>query len=202
MTTGSPISPPASVTCWSPSCRAALMTRCSGWWPRTGTCSAGADAQALRRFADPSVPCLIAGDWNSVPSGPAWEDRELNNAALWGNPGQEWARAHRVLWQHGPGQAGPFQPDTRALDYLIGWWAPDQGRRIGGIGFYDAAELAGDSTPTQVPVPDGRQRAIDRILVNATWKDAIAPGSYQVHQPADPEHPDSDHLRVSITIRA
>ncbi len=34
-----------------------------------------ADAQALRRFADPAVPSLIAGDWNSVPSGPGWEDR-------------------------------------------------------------------------------------------------------------------------------
>jgi len=94
-------------------------------------------------------------------------------------------------------------PDTRALDYLIGWRDPAAETRTGGIGFHDVAELAGDDTPTQVPVPDGRQRrAIDRILVNATWEDAIVPGSYQVHQPADPEHPDSDHLRVSITIRA
>ena len=161
-----------------------------------------ADAMSLRRLADPRIPALVAMDWNCVPSGPGWEDRELNDAALWGNPGQEWARAHRLLWRHGPAQAGPFQPDTRALDYLTGWWNPEASNRTGGIGFYDVAELAGDCTPTQVPVPDGRQRrAIDKILVNAAWKDAIVPGSYQVHQPADPDRPDSDHLRVSVAIR-
>jgi hypothetical protein len=52
-----------------------------------------------------------------------------------------------------------------------------------------------------VPVPQGwPRRAIDRILVNEPWKDAIVPGSFQVHQPADPEHPDSDDLRVSVAV--
>ena len=88
------------------------------------------------------------------------------------------------------------------IDFLTGWWNPQTGQREGGIGFSGAAELAGDPAPTQVPVPDGRQRrAIDRILVNAAWKDAIVPGSYHVHQPADPARPDSDHLRVSVTIQ-
>lgn len=161
-----------------------------------------ADAMRLRRLADPRIPALVAMDWNSVPSGPAWQDRELNDAVLWGNPGQGWARANRVLWQHGPGQGGPYVPDTRALDYLIGWWNPQTGRREDGIGFFDAAELAGDATPTQVPVPDGRQRrCIDKMLVNAAWKDAIVPGSYHVHQPADPQQPGSDHLRVSVAVR-
>jgi hypothetical protein len=50
-----------------------------------------ADAQALRRFADPGIPCLIGGDWNSVPSGP-WEDRELNDPRFW-PPEAHWARA-------------------------------------------------------------------------------------------------------------
>jgi len=161
-----------------------------------------AEAKKLRRLADPSIPTLVAMDWNSVPSGPDWEDQELNDPALWGQPGQEWARAHRVRWEHGPGQAGPYVPDTQALDYLIGWWDPGQGRRIGGAGFFDAAELSADATATQVPAADGRQRrAIDRILVNRPWASAIVAGSYQVHQPADPAHPDSDHLRVSVTVR-
>lgn len=160
-----------------------------------------ADAQALRRFADPSVPCLIAGDWNSVPSGPGWEDRELDDPGFW-PPGKHWARVHRVLWQHGPAQAGPYVPDTRALDYLIGWWDQARGCRAGGIGFFDVAEMAGDHTPTQVPAWDGRQRrAIDRMIVNQPWAAAVGPGSYQVHQPADPDHPDSDHLRVSVAVR-
>jgi len=160
-----------------------------------------ADAQALRRFADPSVPCLIAGDWNSVPSGPGWEDRELNDLRFW-PPEAHWARAPQALWQHGPAQAGPCVPDTQALDYLIGWWDQAKGCRVGGIGFFDVAELAGDYTPTQVPTPDGRQRrAIDRMIVNKPWAGAIVPGSYQVHQPADPDYPDSDHLRVSVAIR-
>jgi len=127
-------------------------------------------------------------DWNSVPSGPAWEDRELNDPALWGHPGQEWARAHGVLWQHGLRAGRAFPADTRALDCLTGWWSPQTGQRERGIGFFDAAELARDPTPTQVPVPDGRlRRAIDRILVNAAWKNAIVPGSY--------------HLRISVTIQ-
>ena len=157
-----------------------------------------ADAKRLRLYAEPTIPCLVAMDWNSVPSGPVWEDRELNDPVLW-PPDKDWARGARILWEHGPAQAGPYRPDTRALDYLIGYW--HDGRRIGGIGFHDAAELAGDGTPTQIPAADGRQRrTIDRILVNVAWKDRIIPGSYRVHQPADPEHPDSDHLRVSVAV--
>jgi hypothetical protein len=42
-----------------------------------------------------------------------------------------------VPWQHGPRQAGLFQPDTRALDYLTGWRNPDTKSRAGGTGSYD-----------------------------------------------------------------
>ena len=123
----------------------------------------------------------------------------LNGPELWGPQAPQWRRAHRVLWQHGPQQAGPFVPDTGALDYLIGWWDPERQRGTGGIGFCDAAGPASDCTPAQLPVPQGWQcRAIDRILVSKPWKDAIVPGSFQVHQPADPASPDSGHLRVSV----
>jgi hypothetical protein len=62
-----------------------------------------------------------------------------------------------------------------------------------------AAALAGDPTPTQTPAPDGRQRrCIDRLLANDPLVETIVPGSYHVHQPADPDRPDSDHLRVSV----
>ena len=47
----------------------------------------------LRRLADPAVPSLIAGDWNSVPSGPGWEDRELNDPRFW--PPDSTGRARR-----------------------------------------------------------------------------------------------------------
>jgi hypothetical protein len=157
-----------------------------------------ADAKRLRRLADPSVPCLAAMDWNSVPSGPMWQDQDLDDPRSW-PPGNYWARAHRIVWRHGPAQAGPHIADTRALDYLIGWWDPGQGCRAGGIGFCDVAELAGDFTPTQVPVPDGRQRrAIDRFLVNEPMKDRVIRGLFKVHEPADPARPDSDHKRVDV----
>ena len=127
----------------------------------------------------------------------------LNDPELWGPQAPRWRRAHRVLWQHGPQQAGPSVPDTRALNCLIGWRDPERQRRADGIGFCDAAGLAGDYTPAQVPVPQGWQRrAIDRIRVSKPWKDAIVPGSSQVHQPADPASPDSGHLRVSVAAGA
>lgn len=157
-----------------------------------------ADAMAFRRLANPDVPCLIAGDWNSVPSGPLWEDPDLASPQRCAQT-ETWRVMHRALWEHGPRQGGPYHPDTRALDYLIGCW--EEGQRVGGVGFYDVAELAGDNTPTQPAEPGGwRRRVIDRILVNQSWRDAVVPGSYHVHQPADPEHPGSDHLRVSVTI--
>jgi endonuclease/exonuclease/phosphatase family metal-dependent hydrolase len=159
-----------------------------------------ADAKAFRRFANPDLPTVIAGDWNSVPSGPLWEDPDLASPQRCAEI-ETWRVMHRALWQQGLRQDGPYWPDTRALDYLIGYW--DGGQRVGGIGFYDAAELAKDDTPTQPPAPGGgwQRRTIDRILVNEPGKDAIVSGSYHVHQPPDPGEPGSDHYRVSITVR-
>lgn len=154
-----------------------------------------ADARELDRFARPDIPCAVLGDWNGVPSGPAWEPSDLNTPGRYTPQQLAW----RTRFQHGPAQAGPHDIDTRALDFLLGWWDPDQARRIGGLGFHDAAELAADPTPTQIPRPSGRQPlTIDRILLNQPWAEAMAKGSYQVH-PAAPDHP-SDHLRISVAI--
>lgn len=159
-----------------------------------------ADSRKLRRFAEPGIPCLVAEDSNGTPSGPMYEDCQLNDPRYW-PPGRQWARAHRAEWRHGPGQAGPYAADTRALDYLVGWWNPDKQCREGGIGFYDVAELEQNPTPTQVPTPDGRlRRILDRFLVNTALKDKIIPGSYRVHEPVDPDNPDSDHKRISMAV--
>jgi hypothetical protein len=160
-----------------------------------------ADAMRLRRLPGPRIPTLVAMDWNPVPSGPMWEDTALGTPERWG-PGTAWQLAHRAVRDPRRGLQWPVQAGTRALDYLTGVWDPQARQRAGGIGFYDVAELAGDPAPAQAPSPDGYPwRTIDRILVNEPWKDAIVPGSYQVHQPRDPEHPDSDHLRVSVAVR-
>jgi hypothetical protein len=160
-----------------------------------------ADAKTLDRFADPDIPCVILGDWNATLSGP--QDIHDFNA-----PGVHRLDrlAHKIQWNHGPAQTGPYESDTRALDYLCGYWHEgtenQPGHRAGGIGFYDIADLADDHTPTQIPRPNGRQpRIIDHALVNKPFKHAYVPGSYQVHQPIDPDKPDSDHLRISFTIK-
>ena len=46
-----------------------------------------ADAMRLRRLADPALPTVVAMDWNSVPSGPLWEDTALGNPEQWGAGG-------------------------------------------------------------------------------------------------------------------
>lgn len=154
-----------------------------------------ADAKQFDRFANPTIPCVILGDWNATLSGPQWEGDDWNYPTIH----VPWRRAHKVLWRHGPAQVGPHVPDTRGLDYLCGYWK--DGQRAGGIGWYDVAELAGDHTPTQYPNVSGRApRTIDRALVNEPWRDAYVPGSYRVHPPLDPDHPDSDHKRISFAV--
>ena len=142
------------------------------------------------------------------PSGPHFEPTDLNTAGVHGPRQLAW----RVLFRHGLAQAGPHRYDSRALDYLIGYWhAPRDwrrawlrrrlGRRVGGVGFYHAAELAGDFTPTQTAKPNGRQPiALDAILLNQSMAAAYVPGSYRVHPFPDPDNPDSDHHRVSVTV--
>ncbi|MBO2461518.1 endonuclease/exonuclease/phosphatase family protein [Actinomadura violacea] len=161
-----------------------------------------ADARELQRLAATEIPCAIAGDFNTTLSGPDWEPGDLNDTAIY-PPEQPWRPAWRTRWSPALAGAEENVPDADALDYLCGIWRPgrpgEPGRRVGGVGFYDAAELAGDTSPTQLPRPDGRQAcAIDHILLNKPFADRLA--SYQVHQPADPDHPDSDHLRISVEL--
>lgn len=155
-----------------------------------------ADARTFDRFADPSIPCAILADWNSVPSGP-WEPTDLNKRGLHTARQLAW----RIQWQHGPAQKGPHTFDTRALDYLIGYWDEDLQQRCGGIGFSYAAELAGDLTPTQIERPNGRQPiALDGIVLNKPFAEGMVEGSYRVHPFPDPDNPVSDHHRVSVTL--
>lgn len=155
-----------------------------------------AEAKTFDRFANPKIPTLIAGDWNTVPSGPHWEPHDLNDPGLY----EPWALGIRIRWVDGRDWTRPRKPDTRALDFLVGWWDPAQGRRVGGIGYYDIAELEGVTTGTYIGGPPGRHvPAFDRMLVNAAWRDRLVPGSYRVYQPADLDHP-SDHLRISVIV--
>ncbi|NKZ03292.1 endonuclease/exonuclease/phosphatase family protein [Actinomadura latina] len=156
-----------------------------------------ADNRRFDRLADPAIPCALLGDWNTVPSGPHFEPTDMNKPGLH-NPR---AINYRVQWKGGPEQAGPHVYDTRALDALCGWWNPATQQREGGIGFHHVADMAKDYTPTQIERPNGHQcLAIDGILLNDPLADAYVPGSYHVHDFRDPEHPDSDHKRISVTV--
>jgi endonuclease/exonuclease/phosphatase family metal-dependent hydrolase len=168
-----------------------------------------ADAKNFDRFAGPETPAVLMGDWNSTLSGPMWEIGEFNNPAFH----RPHRMAHKILFQHGKQQTGPYVADTRALDYLCGYWIPGPrdprrlwlrrhpGYRAGGIGWHDIAELEGDFTPTQLPHPSGRPpRTIDRALVNKPFADAYISGRYHVHPSLDPKRPDSDHRRISFTL--
>jgi endonuclease/exonuclease/phosphatase family metal-dependent hydrolase len=160
-----------------------------------------ADAKALRPRANPDIPCLIGGDFNATPSG--WEPPDINDRAIYDLPYRYQARA----WWH-PGLGEHVRFDTRSLDYLVGSLDRSQpersdgiAERSGGIGFHAVAELEGDRTPTTLPVTSGRAcTTIDWLLVNKPAAAMYVPGSYRVHEPLDPENPDSDHKRVSATL--
>jgi hypothetical protein len=163
-----------------------------------------ADAKKLQRYGDGlnSYPCIVGGDWCSVPSGPMWEPQDLNDDILYDRPS---SRMIRAAWHHGPYQAGPYSADTRSLDFLVGYYQTVEGtpwgQRIGGINFYDVAELMYNNRPTQLRkfAPDRRHTqalAYDRFLVNKYWKDRVV--RYQVCEPLNP-HP-SDHLKIDTFV--
>src|SRR5262249_28122211 len=87
---------------------------------------------------------------------------------------------------------GRWRKETRALDILVGGWVPRPlqpilGRRRGGIGFFDVAEIAyfdhGEKealAPTGNLHDQGGRLRTTFITVNTAGKDLYVPGSFQV----------------------
>jgi hypothetical protein len=156
------------------------------------------DAHDLRRHANDEHLCLLVGDWNETLSGPDHELRDLNNPTIYD---RMWRLAWKIAWQAGRAEQ-PYRSTTAALDYLCGYWDADRGGRVGGVGFQDVCELANVLTPTTVPRPNGRQCSqIDHMLANGPLAGRVVPGSVWVHLPRDPTRLDSDHNRLSVTVR-
>jgi endonuclease/exonuclease/phosphatase family metal-dependent hydrolase len=153
------------------------------------------EAQQLRRYGNPDFPCAIAGDFNSHPSGPHWTVGNFDQA-------QPHRRVTKSAFPpHVDADGNEHHTcDTRALDFLLGPWHEPTGTRLGGAGFWDAAELFKDYTPTVNNLEPGTfgPMTLDRVLVNEPWKDALT--SYRVHAPDDPEAPPSDHRRITVEI--
>lgn len=150
------------------------------------------DAKALRRYASPQWPCAILMDWNAPLSGFEKDDFSAYT--------ELWQFISRTVFEHGPAQGGPYRADTMARDYLCGWKDPVTGARVGGLGFVDVLELAGlHDAVTNFPHRSGRQcQAIDGAVVNSVMAPLVVLDSVHVHEPADPENPDTDHKRVSF----
>ncbi|MFC9976605.1 endonuclease/exonuclease/phosphatase family protein [Spirillospora sp. NPDC127200] len=158
------------------------------------------------RFSRPDMPTILIGDFNSTPSGPAWNPDDLNDPNVDWQPMQ---LTYRALPRDGADPDAPLEYDNRAMDHLVGRWRSGQTgdhggeHRVGGLGYRDVAELADDDSPTQFPRANGSApRAVDRIVVNEPAAQAIVPGSYRVY---DPPHPDpvrrpSDHKRIGFTV--
>lgn len=161
------------------------------------------DAEALWWLArQESIPTLLAGDFNEPLSGPAHEPTDLNDPAVFDKP---WATGPKVDLHHGR-IIPPLRRSTGSLDYLCGWWDHERNQRVNGIGFHDVCELHGIATPTDQPRPNRLQQtrqgvALDHILVNDAARQLIVPASVRVHEPIDPQRPDSNHKRLSVALR-
>lgn len=156
-----------------------------------------ADAKAHRWLAYKGRLSAVLMDMNEHLSGPKHELTDLEDRAIYDQPAHF---LHRM--RHTAGQPDrPYRRATSALDYLCGAWSEQKDRREGGIGFVDMAEQAGIYTGTNLPKPSGRQCAqIDHILLSPALADRVVPGSACIHEPVDPDDPDSDHKRLSVTV--
>lgn len=151
----------------------------------------------LNREEGSEVPLVIAGDFNATLDGPP-DKSDFNTPKV---EHQAWTRAHKIIPDFA-NLGGPHRADTRAPDWLCGQWNAEKGIRENGLGFHCVAELEGNLTPTQYERPNGRApRLIDMFLVNDAMKKRLVPGSYVVHEAADPNNPPSDHKRISMRVR-
>jgi endonuclease/exonuclease/phosphatase family metal-dependent hydrolase len=161
------------------------------------------DAEELRFLADRRKNTIILGDFNEPLSGPGFEPTDLSVSDPYPHPG---SLASKVQL-HNNRIEFPARRSTGSLDFLCGWWDYDRGQRVNGAGFHDVCEMAGIQAPTDMhkPISDpgpGRQGvALDHILVNDPLKDRVVIESVRVHEPIDPEAPDTDHKRLSVQIK-
>lgn len=156
-----------------------------------------ADAKGQRWLANEDILSVITYDFNEPLSGPHHEPKDLDDQSI---PRKAWRFLHRLRHHHGVPER-PTRLVTQATDYLCGWWDYKHSKRVGGIGFRSVAELQGIYTGTNLPKFNNRQEIqIDHILVNRPMAQRLVPGSVRIHEPIDPENPDSDHKRESATF--
>ncbi|MFC0435044.1 hypothetical protein [Kutzneria buriramensis] len=157
-----------------------------------------ADAKGWRWLAYDDRLSAALLDMNEHLSGPKREPTDLEDRALVEQPARF---LHRMRHTAGIPDR-PYRRTTSALDFLCGAWNDQEGRRTGGIGFVDMAEQAGIFTSTNLLKPSGRQGTqIDHILLSPALANRVVPGSGCIHEPVDPDNPDSDHKRLSVTVR-
>lgn len=156
-----------------------------------------ADAKELRWLANKRHLSAALADFNEPLSGPKFEPTDLDDTRVYNKP---WQLLHRL--RHSGGRVEqPRRLTTGALDYLCGCWDESTGRRVGGIGFVDVAEREEIYTGTTLPRPSGRQPIqLVHILLNSPLAERVVPGSARIHEPLDPENPDSDQKRISVTV--
>lgn len=147
-----------------------------------------------------TIPTMLVGDFNEPLSGP-YEPTDLDDPDVYDKP---WGTGPKIKTRNGRIEA-PRRRSTGSLDYLCGWWDHRRNKRVNGIGFYDACELAGINTPTDRREINSKQRvrqgvAIDHIVVNGQARKQLQLNTVRVHEPLDINHPDSDHKRLSAAF--
>lgn len=162
----------------------------------------GTDAEELRFLAGAGMNTIVLGDFNEPLSGPGFEPTDMDDPDSYPQPS---AFASKVQLRYNRIEY-PARRSTGSLDFLCGWWDYDRNERVNGVGFHDVCEMAGINAPTDLRKPIGDPRpgrqgvALDHILVNDPLRGRVVIDSVRVHEPIDPERPDSDHKRVSAQV--